>query len=187
MTRKARARKAQRAAPSTDHLTVALSSGYTLVVKRPPLNVIRAITTKAEKLYPDPDPPTQTIQTVTGMEYTVAADGDEAYQEKLETARNQRLEYFLEYVFQECLEVQGYETEEARQELIAAYADERDKLLKWGDVPEDMLKLDDWQFTLRMFIVADASDYAALMLSASKAFDINDIGEEDLRQRVNFL
>ncbi|WP_324391615.1 hypothetical protein [Aggregatilinea sp.] len=179
----------------SDRLAVPMSSGYTLIIKRPSMEVVRAINAKAIELYPDPEPPTQKIETVTGATYQVLAPGDDpefaeaqkAYEQALQQAQGERAQHFLEYIFKARLRVEGYETEEARQELISKYAEERAAVEEFGSVPEDMKALDDWQFTLRMFIVADAVDYGALTLAAHKAFDVNDISEDELRSRVTFL
>lgn len=170
-----------------DQLRVRCSSGYTIIVQRPPINVIRAVTLRAEEMYPDPDPPTESLDTLPGKSYEVVIDDDPAYQQAKQEVVQQRLEHLLEYVFQRRLTVEGYDTEEAKQELVASFTDERAELEDWGDIPEDMADLDDWQFVLRMFIVADQTDYAALMLAASKAMDESDLNEGDIRKRVSFL
>ena len=178
-----------------DQLVVPVSSGYTLVVRRPSMQVIRAINARALELYPDPEPPSQTVEAVTGTVYQVAAADDDpafavaqkAHEQAKEKAQAERAEYLLDYVFRERLTVEDYETEEARQTLVAQYAAERAGVEQYGSLPDDMRDLDDWQFTLRMFVVADAVDYGALTLAAHKAFDVADVTEDELRSRVTFL
>ena len=173
---------------SSDQLSVKLSSGFTLVIERPTINEIRAVQKKAESLYPMPEPPSEEIQTVTGKTYDVAApDDDESHRKQVEQVIAQRLEYQLEYVFQECCYVEGYNSEEGRQELVERFAARRLRVEKWGEVPEDMRDLDSWQYTLRMFIVADSVDYTTVTVAANHALDTSGITEDDIRQRVAFL
>ncbi|WP_119069212.1 hypothetical protein [Aggregatilinea lenta] len=187
----------RRSSPTTlgDRLAVPVSSGYTLRVHRPSMQVIRAINAKALELHPDPEPPVQTVEAVTGVVYRVAASEDDpafaaankAYEQGVERAQAARAEYLLDYVFRERLSVEGYETDEARAALVAQYAPERAAVEQYGTLPDDMRDLDDWQFVLRMFVVADAVDYGAVTLAAHKAFDVADVTEDELRARVTFL
>jgi hypothetical protein len=178
-----------------DRLAVPVSSGYTLLVHRPSMQVIRAINARALELHPDPEPPAQTVEAVTGVVYRVAASEDDpafaaaraAYEQARERAQAARAEYLLDYVFRERLSVEGYETDEAKAALVAQYAPERAAVERYGTLPDDMRGLDDWQFVLRMFVVADAVDYGAVTLAAHKAFDVADVTEDELRSRVTFL
>jgi len=171
---------------ASDRLTFPVSTGYTLVMARPSMHMVRAILAKAEALYPDPEPPTEEIVTVTGDTIHVVQKTED-HQLAQERVEYQRLEHLLEYVFNKRLEVEGYETEESKRELIAQFAEERAELEEFGTLPDDMQALDEWQLTLRMFIVADGGDYAALMFAAQQAFDQSNIKEDDIRQRVTFL
>ena len=173
---------------ATDHLKVRMSSGYTLIIRRPTMNVIRAVSLKAEELYPMPDPPIgETLETVTGQTYQIAAQDDPAHQAAVERVQQQRLEHLLEYVFQRRLEVEGYEGEDGRQQLVDAFAADLDELREFGTLPADMADLDEWQQTLRLFVVADQADYAALMLAAANAFDDHNITEAEIRDRIAFF
>jgi len=188
MARTAKPKRKGQVDTQGDRLLVDMSSGYRLIIRRPSINVVRAINKKAFELYPDPDPPTTQVQAATGATYSVPdPDREQEYEAARQEAASLRLEYLLDYIFKNRLEVQGYETEEDRAALIEKYADERKELEEWGSIPDDMAELDDWQFTLRTFIVADNADYVALMLAASKAFDVEDLTDQEVRQRVQFF
>ena len=183
-------RKPKRIRGRRDVLTVRTSSGYELLVQRPPVNVVRAITRRAYQEHPDPEPPQKTVEAVTGVNYVIPDRDEERqreYEEALQKAVEARLEYFLEYIFQKRLTVRGFESEEGRRELVAKFADELAEVKEWGEMDEELLALDDWQLVLRVFIMADQADWAALMLAATKAFDLQDLSEQEVRQRVAFF
>ncbi|GEM_PF-5781632 len=183
-------RRPKREPRQRDLLKVRTSSGYELLVQRPPVNVVRAIQQRAYKKHPDPEPPQKTVKAATGTNYTIPDPDEERqreYEAALQKAIEARLEYFLEYIFQKRLTVRGYESAEKQQELVAKFADDLAEVKEWGDLDADMLELDDWQLVLRLFILADQADWAALMLAASKAFDLQDLSEQEVRRRVEFF
>jgi len=198
-----------------DHYRVNLSSGYTAIIRKPALQVVNAVRTKAEHEYPYPEPPVEVITTVTGVEHRVpnvnmeklhrikgaAADSDKAAAELADLTEEERdllgqillidgkrNEYFLDFIFSERLLIEGYEDDDARQALIAEFADEIDELARWGNLSDELLKMKDeetWQFVLRVFLVADTADYAAIIMAANKAFDVSALNNpEELRSRV---
>lgn len=193
-------------------LSVPLSSGYTVIIRRPSVGVITAIQKRAEELYPYPEPPTETMSMVTGATVEFAtvdmaklhrikglsgpaqAEAIEALSDQerdllreIMRVDSERLQYLMDYVFKRRLEVEGVYTDEQKQQLIAAFADERAEMLEYGTLPDDMRDLDEWQQTLRCFIVADQMDYAAVMAAAMMAFDRSDITPEEIRARVSYF
>lgn len=193
-----------------DQIMIPLSSGYTVVIRRPQMNMIRAILQKAEEDFPFPEAPSIKMETVTGREYRVAVDtteklidtmagrDDDAEAEALKQeyhtwdetrskAEEERQEYFLDYIFKKRLEVHGYETSEKREELTASFADDLAELAEWGTMPAELAEMDAWQQTLRLFIVADSADFVSISLAAMKALDVADITEDEIRKRMSFL
>jgi hypothetical protein len=186
-------RKRQRPAnglKTSDRPVISLSTGYRAIIDRPSMRFVVSIQEKAEKDFPFPNGATETLELVTGDTVTikpdVPTDFDRMTPEQKEVV-GKRNEYLLEYVFNHRLEIEGYESEEDRQALVAQFADERAELEEFGVIAEDMKDLDPWQFTLRMFIIAEAADYAAVQFAVLQAFDRNNVTEDEIRQRVNFL
>lgn len=191
---------------------VPVSSGYTIIVRRPSLQMITAVQHKAEQLYPMPEPPMTEMEMVTGVTeelpainleavyQAVSLDGAalvEALQDltdkereflgQIKEAQNERTEYLLDYIFQKRLEVEGAYTDEQKQALMDAFADDMAELEEWGELPEALAELDDWQRFLRTFIIQDQADYAAVFAAAMWAFNVADVTDEEIRQRVRFL
>jgi hypothetical protein len=186
MAQRKRPRPNNGATKTSELIRLAVSSGHALLIRRPSVGLARAIMTKAAELYPYPDPPKQTITTLVG-DVDVIKEDDEAYLAKCKAADGEREGHLLEWAFEHRLEVEGYEAEDGHAALIADHADDLAELREFGSVPEDMRELDEYQLVLRMFVVADMTDYTALYLSVHKAFDAADIEESEIRQRSRFL
>ena len=175
-----------------DRLALNMNSGYTLIIERPPMNVARAVMARAEKENPKPEPPTETVEAVTGVTYHIASeDGDSEDDAQLkaqrEAAQAKLYTHLMDFVFEEYTSIEGYNGQDGQQKLINELAPKWDVLRKWGDVPEDMADLSEWQQALRLFIVSDMEDYSVAMFGVLKAMDVDDLDEQEARQRASFL
>jgi len=206
------ARQARRDDDRGSRLAVPLSSGYTVIVRRPSVGMITAVQKRAEELFPYPQPPTETMAMVTGAAVEFAtvdmaklhrikalsgpaqveavealSDDERELLRQIMQVDAERLQYLLDYVFERRLEVEGVYTDEQKRQLIDVFAGEREEMLHYGSLPDDVKDLDDWQQTLRLFVVADQMDYAAVMAAAMMAFDRSDITPEEIRARVSYF
>ena len=198
---------------SGDRLLVPTSSGYKLVIRRPPMQVLRAVMQKSEELHPLPEVPTEEVETVTGDKQRVPAinldlirkldtavsneeqgavldqltDEEIAFWRTRQQASYQQNEYVLDWALNRRVDVEGCYTEEQRAELVAKFADERTDLEEYGSLDEELLALDPFQFVLRVFIIQDASDYAAVTAAVMRSMDASDIDPEEIRSRASFL
>lgn len=171
-----------------DRLAVNLSSGYTAIIRRPSIQAIRMIQAKAEELFPLPEQPTQAIEAVTGTTYHVVDDTkDEARKQAEAEVEGQRNNYIMDYVYRKRLVIEGHEDEAGRQAIIEKFAEDKAEIEEFGTIDDEFRALDDWQFTLRTFVVADGPDAAAFMLASMKALDQDGIDEQEIRRRVSFF
>lgn len=177
-----------------DTLTFQVARGFTCLVERPPMQLIRALTAKAEELHPTPEPPCEDVTLETGAQHQVYDHDDPGYKKQLAAAQNAQNEYLLDYFFKRRLQVEGYDDEERKQELIDRYAGERDEMLEFGSLDDELLAMaqsddleDQWQFTLRTSIFTTGGDYALATYACMSALDMDDITEAEICKRVKFL
>lgn len=188
-----------------DQLQVPLSSGYTLIVRRPTLGMIEALQTKADELYPLPEPPTATLETLTGpvryaldipvhfvQQFQAGQVRDippavRSYLTEMHTAQALQWNHLLEYMLQKRVDVLGYEGDEGRAQLVAELQDDLDELREWGSLGDWADELDEFQIVLRQFVLGDQSDWFAMTVLIGRAAQVEDIDPEEVQQRATFF
>lgn len=147
------------------------SSGVTVVVSPFPADLWNDIQAKALEDYPDPEPPTITIETVGDTTEETEDYDDPEYVAAMEEAQNARNSFIGEAILDLCVDVD-----------LDAYQDKVNRLSKYTDIPDDP---DDRRITfLTKFVLRNRADYERVMVSATTQMAVSD---PEVVERLNFF
>ena len=137
-----------------------LDSGVVVRIKPFPAGLYQALTVKAGKLHPTPEPPKKTVEVVDGTEEVDDFD-DPVYLTAKAEAEKARAELLAEAVLDFCVEVD-----------MAQYQSELTRLAKYSDLPTDPDELRVAFLTL--YALRTKRDYARVMASATEQVLVDD-------------
>jgi len=170
-------------------MEVEMSSGYVVIVRRPPFNLIQSVGERGQAKYPDPEVPTESVvldegtpdETVKEIHLMKGTPEHDAYLKEVLVVAQKRNAYILDYIFRRRLEVKDYEGAEGHAELVARHKDDLLELREWGNVDDD---LDDYQLVMRYFVVYTMNDHNLISGICSGMTEAMDIKPEEILRRA---
>lgn len=170
-------------------IEIEMSSGYTVVIHRPPFSLLQALEDRAQELYPDPEMPTETVvlnegasdETTKETPVLSGTPEHDAYTKAQVKVLNQRGEYTKDYLFQKRLTVKGYESADGRKKLVQLHKDDLEELREFGKVKDD---LEDYQLVMRNFVVYTMSDHQMVMAVCSGMTEAMNLKPEEILRRA---
>jgi len=169
--------------PGQQHaIHLSLSSGYEVFLRPLPYQTFLRLRERERELFPEPEMPTETVETDSGPVETPAQANSSAglsYLVALNDVARRRAAYRLDFIIDHFLVVKGAQTDAGRQAIIDAHKGDIQALEDLNGEPIT----DVWGAVLRHCVLLSSQDYALLQ---EKALALcTPVTEQEVAQRVN--